>query len=301
MLLTGVPYADMQYTTAQTSLTQRLTERYGPGEAASIARIVLEDAFHWTSRQQDRLMEPAELARFELIGARLQAGEPVQYILGAADFFGLKFLVTPATLIPRQETEVLVAEILKHLKANASTRPVLLDIGLGSGCIGLTLKKKFPSLKLFGLEKSEAALAVSSENARLILGEKSTDAELLQGDILRLDALPLLPDFDIIVSNPPYIPSSEKHLVPQHVHAHEPWLALFVEADDPLLFYRVIADFSLDKLLPGGALFFECNEFNANEVAVMLGEKGFANIRLQQDLSGADRIVYASIKSFKSH
>jgi release factor glutamine methyltransferase len=283
----------MTFSEAQTRLIQQLTDRYGAGEATSIVRIVLEDAFQCRLPVQNRSMTVAEIDRFETLSARLEAGEPVQYVLGEADFFGLKFLVTPAVLIPRQETEELVAQVLQYLKSSGLDKPVLLDIGLGSGCIGLTLRKKHPGLRLYGLEKSAEALAVARENAGRLLGSQSAGVTLLQGDILDRDTWSDLPAFDVVVSNPPYIPAAEKHLVPEHVQAHEPWLALFVEHDDPLLFYRVIAEFALEKLHPGGALFFECNEFNAAEAAEMLRAKGFLHVQLQKDLYGADRMIAA--------
>jgi release factor glutamine methyltransferase len=276
---------------AEKQLAQSLSEPYGRGEAASIARIVLEDAFRYFSAGSDRDLSAEESARFEVIHARLLGGEPVQYVLGEADFFGLKFKVTPAVLIPRQETEELVSEILKHLKSQDIEHPTLLDIGLGSGCIGLTLKKKWPVLELYGMEKSRTALAVAQENAEYILGHDLRGVHLFEGDILNKESWENLPDFDVVASNPPYIPTTEKHLVPPHVQAHEPSLALFVEAGDPLLFYRVIADFARKKLKPNGMLFFECNEFNATEVVRLLREKGFKDVALQQDLSGADRMV----------
>ncbi len=283
----------MTFNEAQTQIIHRLTDRYGAGEAASIVRIVLEDAFHWYPQSKDRHLLREEIEQLNTISDRLDAGEPVQYVLGEADFFGLKFKVTPAVLIPRQETEALVAQVLEYLKTERLPQPVLLDIGLGSGCIGLTLKKKFPALQLFGLEKSTEALNIARENARAILGDNCSGLKLFQGDILQPETWADFPNFDLIVSNPPYIPATEKHLVPQHVQAHEPWLALFVEDDDPLLFYRVIADFSWQKLHPGGMLFFECNEFNAKEAAQMLHSKGFVNIQLEKDLSGADRLLSA--------
>ncbi|HRI60582.1 MAG TPA: HemK/PrmC family methyltransferase, partial [Saprospiraceae bacterium] len=237
---------------ARNLLTEQLTPRYGAGEAASIARIVLEDAFsvdggrwtvdggrltadggRWTADDQEKLQQ---------ILARLLAGEPVQYVLGEADFFGLKFRVNPAVLIPRQETEELVAWVLEHLKSSDLEHPAVLDIGLGSGCIGITLKKKFPRLHLYGLEKSKAALDVALENARRILGE-TTAFEFMEGDILSYPDWANFPLLDVVVSNPPYIPFAEKNMVPEHVVAHEPALALFVDDDDPLLFYRTIADF----------------------------------------------------------
>ncbi|MFN0034079.1 MAG: N5-glutamine methyltransferase family protein [Saprospiraceae bacterium] len=155
---------------ARAFLIEQLSPRYGEGEARAIARIVFEDAF-----DRGRAFEEE---RFEKILSRLAAGEPVQYVLGEADFFGLKFKVSPAVLIPRQETEELVAWVLEHLpppspppKGDKLASPTLLDIGLGSGCIGITLKKKMPGLQLFGLEKSPAALAIAVENAERILSE----------------------------------------------------------------------------------------------------------------------------------
>jgi len=271
---------------ARELLCQQLTPRYGFGEARAIARIVFEDAF-----DRGRAFDPL---KFETILLRLTAGEPVQYVLGAADFFGLKFKVDPSVLIPRQETEALVAWVLEALKTYSPiSAPTLLDIGLGSGCIGITLKKKRPAIQLFGLEKSPEALAVATENANTILGSGNSNAQFIQGDILNPGDWTKFPNLDLVVSNPPYIPHSEKALVPDHVLAHEPALALFVEDPDPLLFYRTIADFSLEKLNAEGMLFFECNEFNAPEVTRILQEKGFSAVELRKDLAGADRMVKA--------
>jgi release factor glutamine methyltransferase len=274
----------MTATSARTLLIEQLTPRYGAAEAKAIARIVIEDAF---GNQQAAI----DHFQFHEMLARLLAGEPVQYVLGQADFFGLKFKVNPAVLIPRQETEELVVWVLEHLKNNEIENPAVLDIGLGSGCIGVTLKKKVPGLQLFGLEKSPAALEVAVENARRILGEPAT-YEFIEGDILNYPDWANFPKIDVVVSNPPYIPLVEKGIMPEHVTAHEPELALFVDNDDPLLFYRVIADVALQKLKPGGALFFECNEFNARDVAALLREKGFAEVELRKDLAGAERMVH---------
>ncbi|MBC7774138.1 MAG: peptide chain release factor N(5)-glutamine methyltransferase [Phycisphaerae bacterium] len=277
---------------ARNFLVEQLTPRYGEGEAKAIARIVFEDVF-----DHGRAFDES---RFEEIQARLVAGEPVQYVLGEADFFGLKFKVNPSVLIPRQETEELVAWVLEYLKdfppINA---PRLLDIGLGSGCIGITLKKKMPGLQLFGMEKSPAALAIVTENAERILNipiSQYPNIPFLHGDILNRSDWALFPQMDVVVSNPPYIPHSEKSLVPEHVLAHEPSLALFVDDPDPLLFYRAIADFSLEKLRPGGMLFFECNEFNAAAVVEILRQKGFKNVELRKDLAGAERMVKAAFE-----
>jgi release factor glutamine methyltransferase len=269
-------------------LTLDLTPRYGAGEARSIARIVFEDAFG-ARRPGEKAFSPDEVLRFEDIRRRLLQGEPVQYVLGQADFFGLKFAVTPAVLIPRQETEELVAWVLDWLKTQSIVFPHILDIGLGSGCIAVALKHKRREIQVFGLEKSAEALALATENARNLLGNGAFT--FFQSDILAPDTHPNLPPLDVVVSNPPYIAQQERDLMPEHVLAHEPEMALFVEGDDPLLFYRAIGLFAQRNLAPGGALFLECNEFNAPQVADLLGHIGFARIELRRDLSGADRLV----------
>lgn len=275
-------------------LAQSLTPRYGAGESASIARIVAEDVFS-LKKSPEWTLTAAETAHFEEIKTRLIAGEPVQYVLGEADFFGLKFRVSPSVLIPRQETEELVAWVLQYLKSIQLEQPTLLDIGLGSGCIGITLQKKYPWLRLYGLEKSRAALEVAAENADRILAPSplTPRPSLLHGDILNPADWEQFPSLDVVVSNPPYIPLREKNVMPDHVLAHEPGLALFVDDDDPLLFYRTIAQFCQKKLRPGGALFFECNEFNAPQVADLLREMGFVGVELRRDLAGAERMAKA--------
>ena len=269
-------------------LVQDLSPRYGPGEAASIARIVFEDAFG-ARRPQEKQFAGEEEALFVSIRERLLHGEPVQYVLGMADFWGLKFIVNPAVLIPRQETEELVAQVRDWLRQAGNARPAVLDIGLGSGCIGIAIKKELPHIQLWGLEKSPAALQVARENAQRLLGDAY--GTFLPGDMLLPETWQAVPQMDLIVSNPPYIPRRERTLMPEHVLDFEPDMALFVEDKDPLLFYRSIALLALEKLRPQGALFFECNEFNAVDVAHLLESLGFSNVSLQKDLSGADRIV----------
>ena len=273
---------------ARQLLLDALMPRYGGGEALAIARIVLEDAFSVKKRQNTAFSEE-EWALLATITTRLQAGEPVQYVLGHADFFGLVFQVTPDVLIPRQETEELVALALDFLKGGPPY-PTVLDIGVGSGCIGLTLARNRPDLTLWGMDKSAAALAVAQENAHR-LGISS--AHWLLDDALAPQTQGAWPIFDMVVSNPPYIPWQEKALMPEHVLAYEPTLALFVPDDNPLVFYRAISALAWKQLRPGGGLFFECNEFNAPEVAGLLEKHGYSDVRLRQDLSGRDRIVSA--------
>lgn len=267
-------------------LTEALTPAYGGGEASSIARIVAEDAFHLKGNA-GRELDEMEYTRYLDISQRLLSGEPVQYVLGQADFFGMKFRVSPATLIPRQETEELVAWVLEEPVSNGVK---LLDVGLGSGCIAISIRKKRPGWTVYGMEVSEEALAVAQQNSETLVGG---DTRFFHGNALKKQDWQNLPALDIVISNPPYIPAAERTLVPAHVLNHEPHLALFVTDEDPLLFYREIAGMSLEKLKSGGRLFFECNEFNAGEVAEMLGRVGFTSIESRKDICGADRMVRA--------
>ncbi|MBK7939331.1 MAG: peptide chain release factor N(5)-glutamine methyltransferase [Lewinellaceae bacterium] len=276
---------------ARRYLIERLTPRYGAGEAASVTRIVFEDVFGLRNDAGANTFDPEQQVRFSNILERLLSGEPVQYVVGQADFFGMTFTVTPAVLIPRQETEELVAWALEFLKEYPSENPIVLDIGLGSGCIGIAMKKKNPRLRLLGVDKSAAALSVARQNAEKILGNEPF--VFFECDILQPSNWAQFSPVDLIISNPPYIPESERSIVPEHVSKFEPELALFVKNEDPLIFYRTIADFGREKLRPSGALFFECNEFNAREVVELLLEKGFRRVELQKDLSGADRMVRA--------
>jgi release factor glutamine methyltransferase len=281
---------------ARAFLVEQLTLRYDAGEAASVARIVLEDVFEIRGAGS-KLFQEKDIQKLAGISERLKNGEPVQYVVGEADFFGLRFKVNPAVLIPRQETESLVAWVLEYLKSARLEKPAVLDIGLGSGCIGVTIKAKYPSALLFGIEKSPEALEIATENARRILGEGAFEFFLEDVLALSVDGVILSSPghFDVIVSNPPYIPHAEKQLMPEHVLAHEPALALFVENDDPLVFYRRIAELSRRLLRPGGVLFFECNEFNARQAGDLLRETGFSKVELRKDLAGADRMLRANV------
>jgi release factor glutamine methyltransferase len=281
-------YTKMQHTPF-TQLSEDLTPLYGEGEARSIARIVIQDAFKAWDFHSFLCTTQEQTSQLEQISNQLLQGEPVQYVLGQADFFGLKFKVTPAVLIPRQETEELVAAVLEIIPKNHPPLR-LLDIGLGTGCIGITLKYKRPGVQLFGFEKSPEALLIAETNATQILGAGKVHFSLT--DILTQQPA-IGEQYDIIVSNPPYIPRHEATLMPRHVLEHEPEMALFVDHEDPLLFYRVIAEYARLTLLPGGALFFECNEFNASEVAPLLTQLHFEHVHLRKDLNGADRIVHA--------
>jgi release factor glutamine methyltransferase len=297
---------------AITDLKNALTPLHGDGETRAMTRYVFEDFFNLkpNNPSQEEIFKSFLLEDYFTLKKRLLAGEPVQYVVGFAWFYGLKFKVNNSVLIPRPETEELVEWILqicneKWVMSNETGQlPIInhplpikiLDIGTGSGCIPVTLKVKNPNLEVMAVDVSESALITASRNAY----RQNALIDFKRIDILNETDWVQLPDFQIIVSNPPYIPQSEKALMHDNVLQHEPHLALFVENDNALIFYEKIADFALKHLkkgqnTEGGYLFFECNEFNAQEVA----NKGFQDIILKTDMSGKDRMIRANITRSK--
>jgi release factor glutamine methyltransferase len=255
---------------------------------------VLEDAFDYRPDQQAQQLSREEEQLYRHIQQRLLRGEPVQYILGEADFYGLKFLVDPRVLIPRQETEELVHWVLESWRqAGKPADRKLLDIGTGTGCIPITLKHQAPNLLVSGLDLKADILQLARENA----DRHQVSVSWIQQDILDAAQWPALEQFDYIISNPPYIPPSQRKLMPDHVLAHEPELALFAPENDPLVFYREIGLFAYQHLLPGGLLFFEANEYNADRVGELLKDIGFTDVELRQDMAGKDRMIRAGRES----
>ncbi|MCB0548466.1 MAG: peptide chain release factor N(5)-glutamine methyltransferase [Phaeodactylibacter sp.] len=269
---------------AYQQLVRRLERLYGEGEAKSIARIVFEDAFGVRNFLRQDALSPKQSAQLGMITSRLLAHEPVQYILGAADFYGLKFRVDQRVLIPRPETEELVHWMLETLEQGHLK---VLDIGTGSGCIPVTLKKHRPGWDVWAVDISLKALELAEENART----NGVEVQFQPLDILKESQWAELGRFDAIVSNPPYIPRRESALMPENVRHYEPHLALFVDNEAPLVFYRAISRFAKQHLSPGGFLFFEANEFNAGEVAKVVEKQGFKGVEVKQDLNGKERMV----------
>jgi len=266
-----------------------LQKIYPLRETLSMARIVFEDEFGVTNFERVSTLEKAQMDRLSEISDRLLKQEPLQYILGQADFYGLKFMVNENVLIPRPETEELVYWILEDLKVSPLTAPIrLLDIGTGSGCIAITLKKKAPDLSVDALDYSKKALEVAKVNA----AKNEVFLNFIEADILKKEDW-IAKQYSIIISNPPYIPNSEKDLMPLNVKEFEPGMALFVADDDPLIFYRTITQFAKKNLAKNGKLFFEMNEFNAAKVHQILEQEGFGNIEIKKDLSGKDRMIMA--------
>ncbi|MFT5999566.1 MAG: release factor glutamine methyltransferase [Neolewinella sp.] len=270
-------------------LTQHLIDELSPllgsGEATSVARLVLEDVFGYRRGSYPRQLSQREQILAWTTINRLRAGEPVQYVTGIADFYGLQLLVTPEVLIPRSETEELVEWILEETAPGQELR--VMDIGTGSGCIALALKHKRPEWTVTGYDVSADALAIARENAEKL----ELNLAFYQVDVLKPGQGAFKEKYDIIVSNPPYILPSEKDRMGASTLAHEPDMALFVPEEDPLLFYREIAGVAAAALEVGGHLFFETNEFNNEQVVELTKELGFTQVEARQDMRGKWRMV----------
>lgn len=219
--------------------------------------------------------------------AELKNEKPIQYIIGETEFYGLNFKVNDGVLIPRPETEELVEWVLKKAKPNMPIN--ILDMGTGSGCIAISLAKHLPQAKVFAIDISTKALNIAKKNALF----NGVDVYFKEADILTLKTLSEQIEFDIIVSNPPYVREKEKQYMKPNVLDNEPHLALFVKDEDPLLFYKAITDFAINNLKENGLLFFEINEFLGNAMIDLLRHKNFKNIELKQDIFKKDRMIKA--------
>ncbi len=266
-------------------LTTEITPIYGAREAASIARMVL--SVRGGASESALLADPGaeiEIPDFEELRRELGSGRPVQYVLGFAEFCGLEFRVREGVLIPRPETE----ELVFHIARNHPAAQRILDIGTGSGCIAIALKKRLPEARVTALDLSEVALEIARENSER-LGAGIT---LQKGDALCEESYPQGP-FEVIVSNPPYIPQSEERLMRRNVLGFEPHEALFVPDGDPLLFYRAIGSKALKRLTPDGALWFEVHEDFADLTAQMLTEQGYSRVEILRDIFDKKRMVWS--------
>lgn len=236
----------------------------------------------------DVSMNENQVSLFNEYILRLKKDEPIQYILEEEFFYGMPFKVTKDILIPRPETEELVEWILEDFQNKDDLK--ILDIGTGSGCIAITLKVNTLHSEVHAVDVSEAALEIAEVNA-LNLGAEIFFKHL---DILLEEDWRKLEKYDIIVSNPPYIPNKEKTLMHNNVLKYEPPTALFVQDDDPLIFYHKIAQLAIQKLNTKGVLYFECNEYNAFEVEALL-KKHFQDVDLKKDINGKIRMVRAKL------
>ena len=266
-------------------LWQRLVPVYGEGEAQAIARLIYEVRYGLTLSDlligRDSSVTQDEL---EQIAIRLERQEPVQYILGQADFYGRTFMVNKHVLIPRPETE----ELCQWITATDATS--ILDIGTGSGCIAITLAAEMPGAEVTAWDISIGALEVARENAK----RTNVHVSFEQVDVLNIPHFSsLISHFSLIISNPPYICNKERATMEANVLEHEPHTALFVPDDDPLLFYRAIAQYGQTALKDGGWLYFEINPLYAQEMYDMLSGMSYYDIEIKEDQFGKQRMIRA--------
>ena len=284
----------MRIKEAYHQLQQSIQPLYENREASNIADLIMEDITGWDRSRRvihhDALLSEPQLERYTHCKEELLHGRPTQYVLGHAWFCGMRLQVDEHVLIPRPETEELVMEVKKMYADTSTDRDHLfkmVDIGTGSGCIAIALKKYFPDWNVWAVDKYNGALAIAKKNAVLL----DTEVRFVASDILKEAKTDLLPAFDLIISNPPYIPSEDKSAMDDRVLDHEPHAALFVTDNDPLQFYKAIIAFSEQHLLRGGMLFFETHELYAQEVAALLEANGFEHIVVKKDFQEKERIV----------
>jgi release factor glutamine methyltransferase len=259
-------------------------------EAESFFYLILENKHQL--KKVDLALNPtlaltdSEIEVWNLILDKLKLEIPIQYILETTSFYGLDFFVNESVLIPRPETEELVQWILSDVK-DCNENSKLLDIGTGSGCIAISVAKNNDQISVEAIDVSKKALAVAQKNAAL----NKVSVDFILNNILELDNLDT--QYDIIVSNPPYVRNIEKSQMNKNVLAYEPHLALFVEDNDALIFYKKIASLALKGLNEKGRLYFEINQYLGKEMIVLLKDLGFKNVELKKDVFGNDRMIKA--------
>jgi release factor glutamine methyltransferase len=270
------------------SLRDGLADMYDADEAAAIAHEAMQ---HLTGlsrlerlSRKDELMDEAAAEQYQAAEAALRAGTPLQYVTGSAWFCTRRFTVNSSVLIPRPETEELVAWVMNENQTGS-----ILDIGTGSGCIAVSLQAGLPGSDVLAIDVSPEALAVASANAAALCPAVRFE----QLDFLDAAARDALPAFDLIVSNPPYIPISERETLHTNVRDYEPALALFVHGHDALQFYRAIADFGLTHLRPGGCIYCELHRDFAHDAAALFNSYSYRNVEIRHDMHGAPRMLRA--------
>lgn len=261
-------------------------EVYEIREAEQITKYFFEDVYQLFGFSDTKDFPADEIEPLKEYAKRIMAGEPVQYITGIANFYGFNFKVNKHALIPRPETEELVNWVLEDLKGK-NLQYDLIDIGTGSGCIPITLKKKMPSLRVFGVETSLDALNVARINAKRF----DIEFPVYMFDFLDEGYWENLSTYDIIVSNPPYVAHSERDKMNHHVLDYEPNLALFTPDDNYLIFYEKVAEFGKSHLKDGGTIYMEMNEFKVPEIKEVFEVAGYKHIDVRMDLQGKERMI----------
>ena len=274
----------------RTQFIQELLLIFDEGEAESFFYLILEEKQQLKridlALHPDLTFSKEQMVVWNSLLEQLKCEVPVQYLLGKTSFYGLDFEVNPTVLIPRSETEELVDWIIKSLKSRiGNSKLKILDIGTGSGCIAISLAKNIENAQLFAIDISDKALATAKKNGEV----NKVEVTFLHQNIL--DTADLNQNFDIIVSNPPYVRNLEKQEIKKNVLNNEPHLALFVEDNDALIFYKKIAKLAQQSLAQNGELFFEINQYLAKEMVELLEKMNFKNIELQKDIYGNDRMI----------
>lgn len=294
----------MQIKKYRSQFIQALSAIYDEGEVESFFYLILEEKKQLKridlALQPDLVFSEEEIGVWNAILEQLKLEIPVQYLLGKTSFYGLDFEVNENVLIPRSETEELVEWIIQEdLKIKRLKNLKILDIGTGSGCIAISLAKNLPNVQVFAIDVSEKALATAKKNALM----NQVEVNFIKTDILKTNDLEKLPTsnfqlptkFDIIVSNPPYVRNVEKQEIKKNVLENEPHLALFVEDNNALIFYRKIAELAQKNLTPNGQLYFEINQYLGKEMMALLEKMNFKNVELRKDIYGNDRMVFGRI------
>ena len=272
------------------SIRKELTGTFSKQEVDSLIFLIFEKIKGYSRTQlvlaSEEILSDDELSEIESIISRLKNHEPIQYILGETEFYGMPFYTVPGVLIPRPETEELVQWMILE---NKLTSPTILDIGTGSGCMAISLVKNIHQAKVMACDISPVCIHTARQNAE----RNAVELTLFEYNILNETPAFNFPELDIIVSNPPYIRESEKPLMHRNVLEFEPELALFVQDEKPLIFYQRIAEFALFHLKTYGKLYFEINEAFGKECIQLLSQKGFSDVILKKDINGKDRMIRA--------
>lgn len=285
----------MQIKQYRSQFIQVLSTIYDEGEAESFFYLILEEKKQLKridlALQPDLVFSEEEIKIWNAILEQLKLEIPVQYLLGKTHFYGLEFEVNENVLIPRSETEELVEWIIETQNSEVRIQKLkILDIGTGSGCIAISLAKNIPNAAVFAIDVSEKALATAQKNAE----KNHVKVTFIHKNILGTEDLQQ--QFDIIVSNPPYVRNLEKDEIRKNVLDNEPHLALFVEDDNALIFYRKIAELAKQNLSSNGQLFFEINQYLGKEMIALLEKMNFKNIELRKDIYENDRMTRCSVQ-----
>jgi release factor glutamine methyltransferase len=289
---------------AEEYIRQQLKRIYGGDEAANIGDLAIEHATGLSKTEslarRDKDISKEETDQIMKDLERLMKHEPIQYVMNKTWFYGMELYVDRNVLIPRPETEELVKWIVddirtsgkdvfvrRSMEADETTQLKVLDVGSGSGCIALALKKTMPKAEVWGCDVSEEALNVARRNGSLL----DIRVDFQGMDFLDEGQQTLLPTVDIIVSNPPYVPAKDKDQMHPNVVDHEPHTALFVGDNDPLIFYKALAQFGMKRLYEGGSIYMEIHEGLGKDVVELFEDAGYKRVDLRKDMQGKDRMV----------